>query len=134
MRSENSWFSFLFFQFPFIKMLSSDKNVENLTQLIEALKSYLSTEKEYLKFDVIDKVVRLITALTLAVVVLILVIAVLFYLSFAAVYWMEPALGTAGSFAMVALFFLVLLVLIVSFRKPWIERPLVRVMAGILLS
>lgn len=115
-------------------MLSSDKNIENITQLIEALKDYVSTEKEYLKFDIIDKVVRLATALTLTIVVGVLVVAVLFYLSFAAVYWMEPALGTAGSFAMVALFFFALLILIIAFRKPWIERPLVRMMAGILLS
>lgn len=115
-------------------MLSSDKNVETVRQLIEALRHYVSTEKEYLKFDVIDKVVRLCTAFTLGVAVLMLVCAVLFYLSFAVVFWMQPSLGTACSFAVVAFFFLVLLVLLVAFRKPWIERPFVRMLARILLS
>lgn len=115
-------------------MLSSDKNVETIAQLIEALKNYVGLQKEYLKFDVTDKVVRLVTALALGVIVFVLVVAVLFYLSFAAVYWMEPLIGTAAAFAVVAAFFLVLLVAVVTFRKPWIERPLVRFMVTILMS
>lgn len=115
-------------------MLSSDKNVETIAQLIEALKNYVGLQKEYLKFDVTDKVVRLVTALALGIIVFVLVVAVLFYLSFAAVYWMEPFMGTAAAFAVVALFFLALLALVVTFRKPWIERPLVRFMVSILMS
>lgn len=115
-------------------MLSSDKNVESIAQLIEALKNYVGLQKEYLKFDVVDKVVRLVTAMTLAIIMFVLVVAVLFYLSFAAVYWMEPAIGTAWAFAVVAAFFLALLVAVVAFRKPWIERPLVRFMVTILMS
>lgn len=115
-------------------MLSSDKNVESIAQLIETLKDYAGLQKEYLKLDVIDKVVRLVTALTLAIVLTILGVAVLFYLSFAAVYWLEPLTGTAWAFFLVALFFLVLLASVFIFRKPWIERPLVRFLANILMS
>ena len=45
-------------------MLSSDKNVETIAQLIEVLKHYLGLQTEYLKLDVIDKVVRLMKAAT----------------------------------------------------------------------
>ena len=69
-------------------MLSSDKNVENIGQLAQLLKKYVELQKEYLKLDVIDKIVRLITALTLTIVLLLLGVAVLFYLSFACVYWL----------------------------------------------
>lgn len=41
-------------------MLSSDKNVESIAQLIEVLKHYLGIQAEYVKLDVIDKVVRLL--------------------------------------------------------------------------
>ena len=115
-------------------MLSSDKIVESIAQLITVLKDYIGLQKEYLKFDVIDKLVRLITALTLAILLFVLIIAVLFYLSFACVYWMEPAVGIAGAFAIVALFFLALLVLMVVFRKPWIERPLVKFLVNLFVS
>lgn len=115
-------------------MLSSDKNIENIAQLIEALKKYVELQKEYMKFDVIDKLVRLVTALTLCTVVFVLVIAVLFYLSFAVVYWIEPFVGTAGGYAVVAGFFLLVLIIVLAKRKTWIEQPLIRLLANILLN
>lgn len=115
-------------------MLSSDKNVESLARLIETLKDYIGLQKEYLKFDVIDKLVRLITALSLAIIMFVLVFAVLFYLSFSVVYWISPVTGMAGAFAIVAAMLLVLLIIIFALRKPLITRPLIRFITGILLS
>ena len=115
-------------------MLSSDKNIETLAQLVETVKSYLSLQGEYLKLNVIDKMVRLVTALTLTIVFVILGVAVLFYLSFALVYWLEPLTGTALAFFLMAMLFLALLVLVFIFRKSWIERPLVRFLADLLMS
>ena len=106
-------------------MLSSDKNVESIAQLVESVKNYVGLQGEYLKLDVIQKIVRLVTALTLTIVLLLLGIAFLFYLSFACVYWLEPLTGTAFAFFLVALFFLALLILVYFNRKAWIERPLV---------
>lgn len=115
-------------------MLSSDKNVESIAQLIEALKEYVGLQKEYLELNAIEKIVRLVTALTIAVVFIILGVAVLFYLSFAVVYWLEPLTGLGLAFFIVSLFFAVLLALVYIFRKSWIERPLVRFMANTLLN
>jgi hypothetical protein len=115
-------------------MLSSDKNVESIAQLIEALKEYVGLQKEYLELNAIEKIVRLVTALTVAVVFIILGVAVLFYLSFAVVYWLEPLTGLGLAFFIVSLFFAVLLALVCIFRKSWIERPLVRFMANTLLN
>jgi hypothetical protein len=75
-----------------------------------------------------------VTALALAIVLVFLGIAVLFYLSFAIVYWLTPLIGTGWAFFLMALAFLVLLFLVFIYRKPWIERPLVRFLAGILLE
>ena len=115
-------------------MLSSDKNVESIAQLVEVLKDYLGLQKEYLKLDVIDKVVRLVTALTLAIVLVVLGIAGLFYLSFAVAYWLTPLVGTAWAFFLIAIAFFLLLILVFINRKSWIERPLVRFLADILLN
>jgi len=115
-------------------MLSSDKNVENIAQLIELLKDYFGDQKEYLKLDLIEKIVRLTTALSLTVVFIILGVAVLFYLSFAIVYWIEPLTGIAWAFFIVALAFLLLLTLVFIFRQSWIERPLVRFLSNTLLN
>jgi cbb3-type cytochrome oxidase subunit 3 len=115
-------------------MLSNDKNVENIAQLIEMLKDYVGYQKEYLKLDVIEKIVRLTTALSLTLVLIILGVAVLFYLSLAVVYWIEPLTGIAWAFFLMAMFFLFLLILVFVFRKPWLERPLVRFLANVLLN
>ena len=115
-------------------MFSSDKNVESIAQLVESVKSYVGLQGEYLKLDAIQKVVRLVTAMTLTIVLLLLGIAFLFYLSFACVYWLEPLTGTALAFFIVALFFLALLILVFVNRKSWIERPLVRFLADVLLN
>ncbi len=115
-------------------MLSSDKNVESLAQLIETLKDYIGLQKEYLKLDVIDKVVRLVTALVLAIILFILAVAALFYLSFACVYWLEPLTGTAWAFFIISVIFFALVAVVYLKRKTWIEQPLVRFLTNTLLN
>ena len=115
-------------------MLSSDKNIESIVQLVEVLKRYMGLQKEFLKLNIVEKFVRLITALTLAVVFIFLGFAVLFYLSFAFVYWLSPTLGVAVAFLLVALIHLFLLCVVFNFRKAWIERPLVRFLADVIFN
>jgi hypothetical protein len=115
-------------------MLSSDKNVESIVELIEALKEHVELQKEYLELNVIEKVVKLVTALTVAVIFIILGGAVLFYFTFALVYWIAPITGLAMAFFLVAAFFVSLLILLCIFRKQWIEQPLVRFLANTLLN
>ncbi len=115
-------------------MLSSDKNVESIALLIQQLKEYAKLQNEYVKYDVVEKVVRLVTAFSMTVIVLILVVTVLFYLSFAAVYAIEPFTGLALAFFFVAIFFILLLLLVVSNRKRWIEQPLVRFLSELLID
>lgn len=115
-------------------MLSSDKNVESIVQLVEVVKRYIGLQGEYLKLDVIEKLVRLATAVTIAVVFLILGVAVLFCLSFAAIYLMAPMTGMALAFVIVAAIFFVLLCVVSIKRKEWIERPLVHFLANTLLK
>lgn len=115
-------------------MLSSDKNVESIVELIDALKEHVELQKEYLELNIIEKVVKLVTALTIAVIFVILGVAVLFYLTYAIVHWIAPLTGLALAYFLVAMFFAALLVLVCVFRKQWIERPLVRFLANTLLN
>ncbi|MCR5365655.1 MAG: phage holin family protein [Prevotella sp.] len=115
-------------------MLSSDKNVESIAQLVESVKNYVGLQGEYLKFNAVEKIVRLTTALTLTIVFIILGVAILFYLSFALIYAIAPLTGTALAFFIMAVLFLILLIVVFIKRKSWIERPLVRFLSEILLS
>jgi lipopolysaccharide export LptBFGC system permease protein LptF len=115
-------------------MLSSDKNVETIAQLVEVLKHYFGLQKEYVKLDIIDKVVRLLTAAALALVFFLLLVAVMMFLSFGFAYWLSTYTGTPLAFVIVAALHLLLLLLFFAYRKPWIEKPLVKFLAGILMS
>ena len=115
-------------------MLSSDKNVESIIELIESLKDYIVLKKDYLKYDVVEKMVKLSTALVVGIIMVILISGMLLYLSFSAVYLLTPYLGEAGGFAVIAAVYLLFIILVLVNRKAWIERPLVKLLASILLS
>ena len=115
-------------------MLSSDKNVENFAQLIEVIKHYLGLQAEYVKLDVIDKVVRLITGAALAIVFCFLAIALALFVSFAFAFWLSSYVGMGWSFLIVTIFHLIVFFVIISKRKAWIEKPLVRFLADVFLE
>ena len=97
-------------------MFSNDKNVETIGQLVEVLKHYIGLQSEYMKLDVVDKVVRLLPAI-------------------AAAYGLAGLIGsTALAFCVVAGVYLFILILFIIFRHQWIERPLVKFLASILMQ
>lgn len=114
-------------------MFSNDRNIETIGQLAEVVRHYIGLQSKYLKLDVIDKIVRLLTALTMALLLALLLLLALIYLSFAAAYAIAPAIGEAMAFACIAGVYFAVLVLFIVFRRQWIERPLVKLLAGILL-
>lgn len=115
-------------------MFSSDRNIETIGQLVEVLKHYIGLQREYVRLDVIEKVVKLLTVLTMALLLSLLMVLMLIYVSFAAAYALAPCVGLVGAFGIVAGFYFVLLILCVVFRHRWIEKPLVRFLAGLLMS
>jgi hypothetical protein len=115
-------------------MLSSDKNVETFAQLIETFKHYLGLQAEYVKLDVIDKVVRLITAAALTIVFCFILITVVLFASFAFAFWLEDFIGLGWSFILVTAIHLLVFYLVIHFRKNWIEKPIVHFLSEVLLS
>lgn len=115
-------------------MFSTDKNIETIAQLIEVVRHYIGLQTKYMKLDVIDKIVRLLTALVMVAVLSLLLFIGLIYLSFAAAYALEPLMGIAVAFACIAGVYFAVLLLFVIFRKKWIERPLVRFLASMLMQ
>ena len=115
-------------------MLSSDQNIENIGQLVGVLKHYLELQSEYVKLDVIDKVVRLLTAAALAILFFLLVVAVLLFASLAAAFWLGQHIGMAPAFMVIGGIHLLIIILFFVFHEKWIERPLVRFLANLLMS
>lgn len=115
-------------------MLSNDKNVETISQLIEMVKHNVELRKEYAKLDVTEKVVRLVSAATLAAVIIIILTAALFFVSSAVAVWLSAYIGLTLALLTVAAFYLFLLLIIYLSRKSWIERPLVKYLSRLLLN
>ena len=105
-------------------MFSSDKNVETIGQLVEVLKHYIGLRSEYMKLDAADKVVRLLTALIIGSLLLALLALAL----------MADYVGLAPAFCIVAGAYLLILVLFILFRHQWIEKPLVKFLASLLMQ
>lgn len=115
-------------------MFSNDKNIETIGQLAEVLKHYVGLQSEYVRLDVVEKVVRLVTALVVAGVILLLLVIAMIYFSFATALALEPEVGSVAAYSIVGAFYILLLILVVSFRHKWIERPLVKFLASLLMK
>ena len=115
-------------------MFSNDQNIETIAQLAEVVKHYFSLQTEYVKLDVIEKIVRLITALTLIAVIGLIALFVTIFLSFALAYALAPLVGNALGFVLVALLYLAILAVVVVNRAKWIERPVVKFLANLLME
>lgn len=115
-------------------MFSNDNNVETIAQFIEVLKHYVGLQSEYIRLDIVEKVVRLLTVLAIVTLLTLLLIITLIYFSFAAAFGLEPFMGLPIAFCIVGGVYLLLLILLLIYRKRLIERPLVRFLASILLS
>ena len=115
-------------------MLSSDRNIETIGQLVRLIKHSIGLQGEYLKLDIMDKTVRIITALLLFAVLTLIVIAILVFLSMSAALAMGEAIGYPAAFGIIAAFYIVVFILFLAFRKSWIERPLIRFITSLLME
>ena len=104
-------------------MFSNDKNIETIGQLVETLKHYATLQSEYIKLDVVEKTVRLLTVITMTVIISLLVILMLIYLSFAAASALAPWVGEAVGFLIVAGAYFLLLLLFITFPSLRKEIP-----------
>lgn len=116
-------------------MFSNDNNVETLAQLIERLRHYIGLQTEYIKLDVIEKVVHICTAIAIFFAIVGLFSLALIYFSFAAAYALQTLVGSlVYAFLLVGGSYILLLILIIIFRHRFIERPLVKFLASLLTS
>ena len=117
-------------------MFSNDNNINTIAQLIEAIKSNIGLQGEYLKLDITEKTVRILTAVLLLFIFALLLLKngakVVTYLSFAVAFALAEFIGMATAFCAVALAYLLVLIICIIFKKQIIEKPLVRFFASLL--
>lgn len=116
-------------------MFGNDKNIDNLQQLLAELKKYAELQKDYVKLHLVEKLTILISTLILVFILLILGIIALFYLSFTLAYVLAPHVGgLMASYGIITGCIILLILLIVLFRKRLIVQPMVNFLANLLLN
>lgn len=115
-------------------MFSTEKNIEQIALLIEKFKDYIKLETDYLKFDVVEKTVRLLTALFICITTFFLAIIALIFFSFAASAYLEIIVGKGTSLLIIAGFFILLLVLCIIFRRQLFEKPILKLLCNIFMK
>lgn len=116
-------------------MFANDKNIDNLQQILAELKKYAELQKDYVKLHLIEKLTILISSLILVFVLLVLGIIALFYLSFTLAYILEPLVGgLMVSYGIITGCIILLIILIVIFRKKLIVQPMVNFLANLFLN
>lgn len=115
-------------------MFTDDKSIENFQQLF--LSSKVSgTSKEYTKLELTEKLTILLSTLIMIVVLIILGMVALFYLLFALAYVLEPLVGgLMASFAIIAGINILIMALVIIFRKQLIISPMVNFLANLFLT
>ena len=99
-------------------MFADDKSIENFQQLFFEFKKYLELQKEYTKLELTEKLTILFSTLIMVLVLIILGMVALFYLLFALAYVLEPLVGgLMASFAIIAGINVLLIALVIIFRK-----------------
>ncbi|MDO4172525.1 MAG: phage holin family protein [Prevotellaceae bacterium] len=113
-------------------MLSNDENIEKIADIVEEAKQWIIIKKEYAKLDVIEKVVRILSTLTIAFIIALLTLMALIYISFSAAYFLADVFhSTPLAFLTVGIAYILLLLLMMAKRHTWIERPIVRFLISI---
>lgn len=115
-------------------MFSNDQNIETIGQLVDTLKHYVGLQKEYVKLGAIEKTVRILTSIAMVAILGLLLVFILIFLSFAAAFALGPIAGQVAAFVIIAAVYVIVLLFFLIFRKQWIEKPLVRFLANLLLS
>lgn len=107
-------------------MISSDKNVEAIAKLVDSLKDWVGTKAEYLKIDAADKGVRILSALIFIMLFLFFMFSISILVAIALAMGLSSYIGMAWSFLILAVFYLIVFLLLVIFRKRWVVNPLVK--------
>lgn len=116
-------------------MFANDRNIDNLQQLLTEFKHYAELQKDYIRLHLVEKLTILVSTLILVFVLLVLGIIALFYLSSTLAYVLEPHVGgLMYSYGIITGCILLLIGLIIAFRKRLIVQPMVNFLANLLLN
>ena len=116
-------------------MISSDKNIETISQLIVEVKKYAEIKGKCLQIDFVSKLSKLLAALVVVSALFLLGAIALVFISMLAASLLEPIVGgTAYSYAIIVAFYALLGITVYIKRQAWIEAPIVNFLGQLFLE
>ena len=106
----------------------------NIQSLWTEAKNYLELQKEYLKLDSAEKLSVLLSAVAMTALCLILGLAALFFLVIAFALWLANFVGGAWSFTIMGCVLVLVIIVMLLFRKRWIVQPITRFVASLFVG
>lgn len=97
-------------------------------------RNYLNTRYDLLRLELLDKMSRIIGLVLMAMIVILLVFAALGFFAFAIVFLLRSVMPMPVACCIMGAFYLVLIALVVAFRKQWFINPMVRTLSAILFQ
>lgn len=116
-------------------MFASEETGKGMSNLLDGVKQYLKLQKDFVLLDLVEKLTLLLSAILLVFVLVILGMVAIFYLLFAAAYWMAPYVeGLPSSFAIISVVVLAFILVIYLLRDKLIKKPITVFLAKLFLS
>ncbi len=104
-------------------------------QFVRDAKEYLSLRYDMLRLELLEKLSRIIAFLAMLAMSAGCALAALMYFSFVLAYALKDTFGSLiPGFAIMGCFFVLLIVLLVNFRKQLVLNPIIRVISHILFK
>lgn len=116
-------------------MLSSDRNIEHISQLIIELKHFTELRIESFQTDFVGKMTRLLAAFVVGAVLFMLLSIVAVFVSIMAATALSPYVGgEAAGYAVVVAFYVLLAVMFYKKRHTWVEAPIANFLGHLFLD
>ncbi len=115
--------------------MNTSDPAENFKQLYDDVKKYVFLQSEYIKVEFVEKLTILLSTLLIITLITVLAVIALFYLFFSFAYALVPIVGSLSvSFSIIAGIYIVLIGLLVLFRKILVINPLVKFLSDLFLT
>lgn len=114
--------------------MSSTNKESAIGTLVKEVKTYIELNVENVKLTAAEKTVRLLSALALVSLIALFAMLALLFLSVAVADFIAESLGSGWAFSIVTGFYLLLMVIVVVFRRNLIINPVSRFITRLFLS
>lgn len=115
-------------------MLENSQSSPGLASLFDTVKQYVSLLIEDTRLNVTEKLTRLLSAVAIAALITIISTVAVVFISIAVCFALADVLSPLWAFIIVAAFYIILVIVLLSCRNAIIINPIARFLSALLLD